>query len=141
MSSQRSTRLTSLRRFRVRRWFWVVSLALALTPACSRQDQAADSQSLMEAEVYASEDEVSGMELRERLDEDGVDPGSHFFFDHSFCLPEVVSEAVAWCDYGIRFTAATCRDNLWATQFHPEKSQRNGLKLLRNFLDFAEHSA
>ena len=67
-----------------------------------------------------------------------IDPGSHFFFDHSFCLPEAVSEAVAWCDYGIRFTAATCRDNLWATQFHPEKSQRNGLKLLRNFLDFAE---
>jgi hypothetical protein len=72
MSSHRSTRLTSPRRFWVRRWFWLVSLSLALTPACSRQDQAADPQSLVEAEVYASEDEVRGMELRERLDEDGA---------------------------------------------------------------------
>jgi glutamine amidotransferase len=40
---------------------------------------------------------------------------------------------VAWCDYGIRFAAAIERGQVWATQFHPEKSQRWGLRLLENF--------
>jgi imidazole glycerol-phosphate synthase subunit HisH len=70
--------------------------------------------------------------------EDRLDPQAHFYFDHSYhliCNPEHV---VAWCDYGEPVVAAVQRGNIFATQFHPEKSQRSGLKLLRNFLRFAE---
>jgi glutamine amidotransferase len=60
---------------------------------------------------------------------------SHFYFVHSFhgqgSQPEVVA---GMSDYGIPFTAAVARDSLFATQFHPEKSQRHGLQLLRNFI-------
>jgi glutamine amidotransferase len=66
----------------------------------------------------------------------GIDAQAHFYFDHSYtlqCEPELVA---ATFEYGGSFVAAVQRDNLFATQFHPEKSQRHGLKLLRNFLNF-----
>tara|TARA_B100000315_G_scaffold237121_1_gene253569 strand:- start:43 stop:684 length:642 start_codon:yes stop_codon:yes gene_type:complete len=59
-----------------------------------------------------------------------------FYFDHSFhlvCDPGLVA---AKCDHGMPMVAAIRRDNIFATQFHPEKSQKSGLKLLRNFLNF-----
>ncbi len=59
---------------------------------------------------------------------------AYFYFVHSyFVVPE--DPAVTWlsCEYGQKFCAAVWRDNLFATQFHPEKSQRDGLKLLENF--------
>lgn len=65
-----------------------------------------------------------------------IDEGAHFYFDHSFhlqCSNDVVS---ATCEYGGTYVAAIQKGNILATQFHPEKSQRNGLKLLRNFLNF-----
>ena len=66
---------------------------------------------------------------------DGIPEGAHFYFVHSYY--PVVSEGddlrIAWCDYGIRFAAAIERGLIWATQFHPEKSQRWGLTLLENF--------
>lgn len=72
----------------------------------------------------------------ERLDEH-----AHFFFDHSFhfdCSPDYVA---AWCDYGRPLVAAVQKGHIFATQFHPEKSQRSGLKLLRNFLRRVEGGA
>lgn len=69
-----------------------------------------------------------------------IGEAAHFYFDHSFhlqCPPEVVT---ASADYGGEIVAAIRKDNIFATQFHPEKSQRNGLKLLRNFLNHAEEA-
>ena len=66
---------------------------------------------------------------------EGVPEDASFYFVHSYY--PVVEDArdlrVAWCDYGIRFAAAIERGPVWATQFHPEKSQRWGLRLLENF--------
>jgi glutamine amidotransferase len=66
---------------------------------------------------------------------DGIDSGACFYFVHSFIFcPSDDSITIARCDYGSKFAAAINRDNIFATQFHPEKSQKAGLILLRNFL-------
>lgn len=65
-----------------------------------------------------------------------IEPGACFYFDHSYHLECDPSLIAAKCDYGVEITAMIQRDNIVATQFHPEKSQRAGLKLLRNFLNF-----
>lgn len=58
-----------------------------------------------------------------------------FYFVHSYrMLPENDQGVVSTCSYGIDFMAAYERDNVFATQFHPEKSQSNGLILLRNYI-------
>jgi glutamine amidotransferase len=60
-----------------------------------------------------------------------------FYFVHSFhivCSDE--GDIAASCDYGYPFAAAIGRDNIFATQFHPEKSQDNGLQILRNFAEW-----
>jgi glutamine amidotransferase len=49
-------------------------------------------------------------------------------------LPAGLSGKPAICNYGVEFLAAYEQDNIFATQFHPEKSQTNGLMLLKNFL-------
>ncbi len=62
----------------------------------------------------------------------GAEP--YFYFVHSYYpQPDDESAVAATCDYGVRFAAAIRRGNLVATQFHPEKSQRLGLRLLQNF--------
>jgi glutamine amidotransferase len=65
---------------------------------------------------------------------DGVPSGADFYFVHSY-YPETgdPSLSVAPCTYGVTFPAAVSRGGLFATQFHPEKSQRWGLRLLENF--------
>jgi glutamine amidotransferase len=66
---------------------------------------------------------------------EGVVPGDHVYFVHSL-YTECDDEAsvAAWADYIVRFPAAICRRNVWATQFHPEKSGSVGLTILKNFL-------
>jgi imidazole glycerol-phosphate synthase subunit HisH len=65
----------------------------------------------------------------------GVPDGSYFYFVHSFYVrPSDARHSAGEADYGTRFTAAIARDNIFATQFHPEKSADQGLALYRNFL-------
>jgi len=77
--------------------------------------------------VFSLEDSIlfNGLRLR-----------SDFYFVHSYrMLPFVVDGRIAICHYGDNFVAAYERDNIFATQFHPEKSQSNGLILIKNFVN------
>jgi glutamine amidotransferase len=65
----------------------------------------------------------------------GVPDGAYFYFVHSFyARPSDARHSVGETEYGERFTCALARDNIFATQFHPEKSAEHGLALYRNFL-------
>ena len=65
----------------------------------------------------------------------GLQQAADFYFVHSYrMLPVGLSGNPATCSYGVEFLAAYEQDNIFATQFHPEKSQSNGLVLLKNFL-------
>ena len=67
-----------------------------------------------------------------------VEDGSHVYFVHSFHpKPEDESIAATRTTYGVDFVSSVWRDNVFATQFHPEKSQRVGLKILENFVGLA----
>lgn len=66
---------------------------------------------------------------------EGIEDGAWFYFVHSYyAVPSDERCALAVAEYGAPFAAAIGRDNLFATQFHPEKSQRAGLRLLENFV-------
>lgn len=65
----------------------------------------------------------------------GIVPGSRFYFVHSYHVsPARREDVAAETDYGLRFTSAVARDNIFAVQFHPEKSAHAGLRLLENFV-------
>lgn len=66
---------------------------------------------------------------------EGVPDQSWFYFVHSYyAIPSDPRHSAGLSDYGARFTCALARDNIFATQFHPEKSADQGLALYRNFL-------
>jgi glutamine amidotransferase len=67
----------------------------------------------------------------------GIEDNAHFYFVHSYyCAPNDNSQVAAICDYGQPFCASIIKDNLFATQFHPEKSHTAGLQLLKNFVEW-----
>jgi imidazole glycerol-phosphate synthase subunit HisH len=69
----------------------------------------------------------------------GVENGSYVYFVHSFFpKPEDQAIVATRTDYGESFASAIWRDNVFATQFHPEKSQNTGLQLLKNFAEMAK---
>ena len=68
----------------------------------------------------------------------GVPDDSYFYFVHSYyACPSDPHHSAGETDYGERFTCVVARDNIFATQFHPEKSADQGLSLYRNFLNWA----
>ncbi|HZJ67711.1 MAG TPA: imidazole glycerol phosphate synthase subunit HisH [Kofleriaceae bacterium] len=69
---------------------------------------------------------------------EGVEDGAHVYFDHSYhAVPDDPSLVALDADHGIRLTAAIRSGNIFACQFHPEKSQSVGLQILRNFVERA----
>lgn len=67
----------------------------------------------------------------------GIDDKERFYFVHSYYVESALKEQVMGeCQYGNRFTAAAGCGNIFATQFHPEKSQQAGLKMLKNFINW-----
>jgi imidazole glycerol-phosphate synthase subunit HisH len=62
-------------------------------------------------------------------------PSGYFYFVHSFIVkPERASDVAATTDYGLTFPSVVIRNNIWGTQFHPEKSGEDGLALVRSWL-------
>lgn len=66
---------------------------------------------------------------------DGIPDGARFYFVHSYyCVPGRPGLSAGECEYGLPFSCALADGNLFAVQFHPEKSAKDGLRLLHNFL-------
>jgi len=64
----------------------------------------------------------------------GIPDGSYFYFVHSYyVVPSDDSVVATTTDYGIDFVSSIQKDNVYASQFHPEKSQELGLRILKNF--------
>ena len=69
---------------------------------------------------------------------DGIGPSPHVYFTHSYAMtPEEPDHIIASCEYGGSIIAAVARDNIVGVQFHPEKSQKLGQKILSNFLNWS----
>ncbi|MBK3332241.1 imidazole glycerol phosphate synthase subunit HisH [Persephonella atlantica] len=69
----------------------------------------------------------------------GIKDGEYYYFVHSFyAVPQDEKDTASITDYIVNFCSAVQKDNIWAVQFHPEKSQKAGLKLLENFKNFVK---
>ena len=66
-----------------------------------------------------------------------LDEGTRFYFDHSYHFEAAPEDVAATCDYGGGITAAVQHKNIFGVQFHPEKSQNSGLRLIRAFINYA----
>ncbi|HPN73353.1 MAG TPA: imidazole glycerol phosphate synthase subunit HisH [Candidatus Omnitrophota bacterium] len=64
---------------------------------------------------------------------EGIPSGEYFYFVHSYYCPYIEEYTAAFTDYGLKYTSALWKGNTFAVQFHPERSQENGMKILRNF--------
>jgi imidazole glycerol phosphate synthase glutamine amidotransferase subunit len=73
------------------------------------------------------------MKQKSRLLE-GIDADAYFYFAHTYAAIEQREETVAACSYGTEFVAAVEKENMYAVQFHPEKSGEAGAQVLQNFL-------
>ncbi len=71
----------------------------------------------------------------------GIENGERFYYVHSYYVaPEQEALIAGYSEYPKRFTSVVAKDNIFAVQFHPEKSQHAGLKLLSNFVQWNGHS-
>ena len=68
---------------------------------------------------------------------DGIPQDTRFYFVHSYCAQaDIQAEVSGITTYGMQFVCAAAKENLFAVQFHPEKSRQQGLRLLANFIDW-----
>jgi glutamine amidotransferase len=66
----------------------------------------------------------------------GIREGDYFYFNHGYyCVPEHAGDVLTNTDYGGQFASSVERGNIFGVQFHPEKSQKNGLQVLKNFVE------
>ena len=66
----------------------------------------------------------------------GIRGGDYFYFNHSYyCIPEDAGDVLTITDYGVRFASSVERQTIYGVQFHPEKSQKTGLQILKNFVE------
>ena len=73
---------------------------------------------------------------KETLLFNGIHDGAYVYFNHSYyCETRDAADVLATTDYGINYACAVERENIFGVQFHPEKSQSAGLRILRNFLE------
>ena len=68
---------------------------------------------------------------------EGIPPNAYFYFAHSYAALDAGESAIAMCEHGVPFVAALERQNLFAVQFHPEKSGDAGARVLANFVAYA----
>jgi imidazole glycerol-phosphate synthase subunit HisH len=69
---------------------------------------------------------------------DGIQSGEYVYFNHSYyCRPRNPSDVIATTQYGSQYACAVRHENIFGAQFHPEKSQAVGLRILKNFLELA----
>lgn len=65
-----------------------------------------------------------------------IENGAYVYFNHSYyCQPQNIADVIATTDYGLQYACAVRRGNIFGVQFHPEKSQSIGLRILKNFLE------
>ena len=64
----------------------------------------------------------------------GIEDNAYFYFVHSFCAQVSDEHTVGVCKYGVPFSAVMAKDNIFAVQFHPEKSGKSGERILQNFV-------
>ena len=67
-----------------------------------------------------------------------IDNNARFYYDHSYFVTESDQDVFASLNYSEEMSVGVWKNNIFGVQFHPEKSQRNGLKLLRNFVNYAD---
>ncbi len=75
--------------------------------------------------------------LKENPIFNGIDNNSYFYFVHSY-FAKASNNELSTTNYIVNFTSSINKNNVWGVQFHPEKSQKNGLRVLKNFCDICE---
>jgi glutamine amidotransferase len=69
----------------------------------------------------------------------GIQEGDYVYFNHGYyCVPEESGDVLTITDYGLPFASSVERDNIFGVQFHPEKSQKVGLQILKNFVELSD---
>lgn len=68
-----------------------------------------------------------------------ISDGDYFYFNHSYyCVPQAAETVLTITDYGTTFSSAVAKGNIYGVQFHPEKSQKTGLQILKNFVELSD---
>jgi glutamine amidotransferase len=84
--------------------------------------------------------EWSGKPKSKSILSENIPDDAYVYFVHSYYVePKDRSVIAAETDYGISFCSSVAKDNIWATQFHPEKSQKTGLQILKNYANYTRN--